>query len=704
MRDLHYLHILVSLLLLSIACQAQDSKPQADKTGQEKRQGNHLIHESSPYLLQHAYNPVDWYPWGEEALQKAQSENKLLIISIGYAACHWCHVMEHESFADPEVARIMNEHFVSIKVDREERPDIDQIYMTACQILTGRGGWPLNCIALPDGRPVYAGTYFRKEHWQKLLTDLQDGYAQTPENFEARADKITQGISNAELIDYNPNRSEFSLADLEALYIPWKLQFDTTRGGNNRAPKFPMPNNWQFLLRYFHMSGDSSALKQVVQTLNHMAWGGIYDHIGGGFARYSVDGFWHVPHFEKMLYDNAQLVSLYAQAYQITGRPLYKKVVYQILDFIAREMTSPIGGFYSSLDADSDGEEGKFYVWTRAEIEQILGSEAPMFCDAYGVLKEGNWEHGKNILHRIESDMELAKIYKTSVPKVQETLHQAKQTLLQERAKRIRPGLDDKVLTSWNALMIQGYVDAYRIFGEKEFLQIALKNAQFLVDKQMDKDHRLRRNYKDGVSSINGFLDDYSFTIEAFIALYQATFEEQWLLHAKDLMDYAITHFYDPSTKMFFYTSDLDPALIKRTMEATDNVIPASNSSLAKGLFFLGQYFYNEDYINRSRQMLQNISPYIKRGTYYSNWAALMTYFIEEPYEVAIVGENADQVRAAFDKHYLPNVLMLGGKNGGNLTLLKNKLIEGQTTIYVCQNKTCQLPVTEVEAALKQIK
>ena len=665
---------------------------------------NHLIGETSPYLLQHAHNPVNWYPWGKEALDTARKEDKLIIVSIGYAACHWCHVMEHESFEDEDVATYMNDHFVAVKVDREERPDLDQVYMNAVQLLTGRGGWPLNCIALPDGRPVYGGTYFPKAQWIEMLTQVLTFVKQRPDKAQQQAEALTQGVQASEMVYRNTEEAEFTIDGLDRIFAAWKGDMDYANGGHRGAPKFPLPVGYQFLLNYHYLTRDADALKAVTTTLDKMAGGGIYDQIGGGFARYSTDEYWKVPHFEKMLYDNAQLVSLYSVAYQQTKDPRYKLIAGETLDFIRREMTSEEGGFYSSFDADSEGEEGKFYVWTRGELQRALGGKADAIIDYYSVTENGNWEGGQNILFTSARDKEIADRYKITESELAQRVQEAKKVLLSERAGRIRPGLDDKILTSWNALMLKGYVDAYRVFDNKEYLGIALRNADFIIAKIKSSDGGLNRNYKNGTASINAFLDDYAFTGSAFISLYQATFDERWLQEARQLTTHAIAHFYDEESGMFYYTSDIDPALIARKMEVTDNVIPSSNSEMAKNLFVLGQYFYDDEYIRKSEKMLINVGQNaLKGGAYYANWDILMAWFASQPYEVAIAGKEFEAKRKEFDRHYLPNVILSGGESEGTVPLLQNKLIEGQTTIYVCQGRVCNYPVTGVKEALEQL-
>ena len=666
---------------------------------------NELINETSPYLLQHAHNPVNWFPWGEEAKSKAIAENKLMIISIGYSACHWCHVMEHETFEDTKVAEVMNKFFVSIKVDREERPDVDQVYMDAAYALNGQGGWPLNIIAMPDGRPVHAGTYFPKENWIKILNYFADLFTKQPELFEQEATRISEALKHYNIPGNNDLSSEFSKNDIQAAFenIIGKIDFDL--GGTYGAPKFPLPNIYEFFLSYYYHTKDDKALVAVTSILDNMAKGGIYDQLGGGFARYSTDSRWKVPHFEKMLYDNAQLISLYSKAFKVTHNEEYKRVVYQTLEFIYREMKDESNGFYSAYDADSEGEEGKYYVWTKTEVKDLLKDDAEMFCDYYTITDSGNWEPGKNILFRTDNVDKLFEDYRIDEKILSDKILQSKKILFSEREKRVRPGLDDKILTSWNALMIKGLVEAYNTFEENKFLEVSIKCAQFISSKIMDEDGILYRNYKRGKRTINGFLDDYSFTIEAFLALYQATFDEQWLYKSKSLADYVIEHFKDEKSGLFFYTSDLDDSLIIRKMELSDNVIPASNSSLAKSLFKLGKYFYNEIYTDRAKNMLSRVkSSFVSNALYYSNWGILMIEMVYPYYEVAIVGDDWKDKRSKFTKVFYPNVLWVGGEKEGSLELLKQKLIPGKTMIYVCVNKSCKLPVGEIKDADEQIK
>lgn len=625
---------------------------------------NRLSKETSPYLLQHAYNPVDWYPWGEEALAKAKAENKLILVSIGYSACHWCHVMEHESFEDEEVAQIMNAHFVCIKIDREERPDIDQIYMLAVQLITGSGGWPLNCFCLPDQRPIYGGTYFRNNDWKNLLNSLAGFWKEKPQEAIEYAVRLTEGIQQSEQIRFIDTQQEYEDQILTEIFERWKRQFDMSEGGYNRAPKFPLPNNWQFMLRYAHLLKDDAANAIARLTLQKMAFGGIYDQIGGGFSRYSVDEKWHVPHFEKMLYDNAQLISLYSEGYQYCGDLLYKNIVYESFDWLMREMTSPEGGFYSALDADSEGMEGKFYTYTKNELEEILGTEEELFSIYFNVSDDGNWEEEHtNIFFRREDDDTLAAMLEMPVAELQERIRKAKEKVFANRTKRIRPGLDNKILAAWNGMMLKACTDAYRAFSDRKFLDAALMNASFILKYLKHDSGVLARSFKSTVSSKNGggFLDDYAFVIEGFIDLYEVTFEEIWLEEAKKLTGYAIQNFYNDSSGLFYYTSIKDEQLIARKHEIMDNVIPSSNSVMANNLYKLGHFFDDEDYLKIARQMLRNIVPHIKSyGSSYSNWACLLLNEVKGIYEIVITGPEAENKRQQLERYYIPNKIILG--------------------------------------------
>jgi len=697
--------LLLSLISVCISCNSQNKKDMQEN----HLYTNDLIHETSPYLLQHAHNPVKWHAWNKETLELAKKENKLLLISVGYSACHWCHVMEHESFEDTAVAAIMNEHFINVKVDREERPDVDQIYMNAVQLLTGQGGWPLNCVALPDGRPIWGGTYFPKDRWTQALTKIADLYKNNPEKAEEFAAKLTVGIKESDLITLNTEEAIFTKLELDSALIGWKPSMDFKNGGRIGAPKFPMPNNLQFLLRYAYQTKNDEILNYVKLSLTKIAYGGIFDQVGGGFARYSVDDHWHIPHFEKMLYDNAQFVSLYSNAYLVDKNPFYKQVVYETLKFVERELYNDIGAFYTALDADSktatgELEEGVYYVWTKAELETILKDDFILFSDYYNVNDYGKWENESYHLIRTLSDSEFSKKHQISVEKVHQKVENWKALLLKERNKKASPRLDDKTLTSLNALMLKAYVNAYSVFDDEKFLQIALKNAHFITNKQLKEDGGLFRNYKNGKSNIEGYLEDYATVIDAYITLYEATFDENWLQTAKQLADYCFDHFYDQKSKMFFFTSDKETDLITRKIEIDDNVIPSSNSIMANNLFKLGHYFENKNYSDNARTMLNNVKENaIKYGAGASNWLNLYTNYAGNFYEVAIVGEKAKEKLKEINQTFIPNKLIIGSTKESDLPLLQYKYSNNETTIFVCVDGACKLPVNEAKEALKQI-
>ena len=667
---------------------------------------NQLINETSPYLLQHAHNPVNWHPWSPKTLQKAKEENKMLLISIGYSACHWCHVMEHESFEDEEVAQLMNDYFIPVKVDREERPDVDQIYMSAIQVMGQNGGWPLNFFATPEGKPFWGGTYFPKAQWKEVLKKVNHEWVNDPKKVEEFATNLTNGVQQSEVIQLKTAPAKFDKSILQQSVTNWKQSFDNKDGGALRENnKFPLPNNYQFLLRYGHLNRDKEVLDHVELTLKKLAFGGIYDQIGGGFSRYSVDKFWKVPHFEKMLYDNAQLVSLYSEAYQYNKNPLYKQIVFETLAFIKRELTAENGAFYSALDADSEGEEGKYYVWKKEDLQEILGNDFKLFADYFNVNSLGFWEHGNYILLRDKKDDEIAKKYNLSIEELSKKIESLKNKLQTTREKRTRPGLDDKSLTSWNALMLKAYVDAYLVFQEQDFLDAALVNTNFIIKHQLKPDGSLFHNYKNRTSNIDGYLEDYSFTTEAFIKLYEATFDEKWLDLSLQLMSYVQQHFYDSASGMFFFTSDIGEQLVARKMEAYDNVIPSSNSSLAKSLFKLGHLYGDETYLKLSSTMLNNMTSSIARyGSGYSNWAMLLLNHTYPYFEIVISGKEAKKKRDELNKYYLPNKLLIGSEKESELPLFKSRWEKDLTDIYVCVNKVCKAPVEKVDEAIQQIE
>ncbi|MNK12772.1 hypothetical protein D3C87_308480 [compost metagenome] len=587
---------------------------------------NELIHESSLYLQQHAHNPVNWVSWSKEAFEQAEKEQKLVLVSVGYSACHWCHVMEHECFEDEEVAALMNKHFVCIKVDREERPDVDQVYMTAVQLMTQRGGWPLNCFTIPNGQPIYGGTYFPKEQWMHVLKSLHHTYTSEPEKVLEYAKELSEGVQQSDLIAVAEPVQPFAPDKLKELVRRWQARMDMVEGGPTTAPKFPLPSNLEFLLHYGVLENHEEVSKYVNLTLHKMAWGGIYDQVGGGFSRYSVDLLWKIPHFEKMLYDNGQLLSVYAQAYRETKIPEYKRVLDQTLTWLEREMKSEEGGLFAAQDADSEGVEGKYYVWTKEEIEAALGENASWFWKFYNPENKGYWEHQQWVLLRNESWETFCKHNPSIDPvKIQSQLD----TLLHLRRKRIAPVTDTKCLTAWNALTITGLVEAFKATEDHGYLKLALQVAKWLRTYQVSDDFKLMHTRQNERSFITGFLDDYATSIQAFLTLYQITGEEE-LHFAKELCTYALKHFFDEVSGMFYFTSD-DHDLIARKMEINDNVIPATNSIMANNLLTLSLLTDNLDYEAKAKQMLQNVIDGMEQyGSGYSNWALLLLRFQKE--------------------------------------------------------------------------
>jgi len=705
MRSFQFLISLGAFFSLLLSCSSQNDKP-----GLSHEFTNDLIQETSPYLLQHAHNPVNWNAWSSKTLQKAKDQNKLMLISVGYAACHWCHVMEKESFEDSTVAALMNTNFINIKIDKEERPDVDQVYMSAVQLMTGRGGWPLNVIALPDGRPIWGGTYFPKKEWVNALNQVYNAHQKNPEKLIAYADRLQEGIKQLSLVEPNKNEIKFDSATLANYVTKWSENFDLNNGGQDQVPKFMMPNNYQFLMRFAHQTNNQELENQVMLTLDKISYGGVYDHVGGGFSRYSTDAKWHVPHFEKMLYDNAQLVSLYSEAYLKTNNSWYKQLVYETLHFIANELTSAEGAFYSSLDADSLNEsqvleEGVFYVWKKEELQSLLKQDFKLFSAYYNINNYGIWEHNNYVLIRSGSDADFIAKNKLDATAFFKKQKEWKTLLFKHRAKRSRPRLDDKTLTSWNALMLKGYVDAFKAFNEVSFLETAQKNATFIINKQLDSKGRLWHNYKEGKSSINGYLEDYAATIDAFIALYEVTLDEKYLKWSKTMVDYVNTHFYDASSGLYFFTSNLDDSLVTRNIESLDQVIPASNSIMANSLYKLYHLFSDSDYLERSKKMLHNIQPSISEyPSGYSNWLSLYLNFSDTYYEVVVTGSEAKNKVYEIHQNYYPNKLIAGSEVSSENPLFKGRYKANGTYIFICQDNACKYPVTQVKEALDLMK
>ncbi len=700
------LSLILSLLLILTACANGQNNATKRKKTMHYTHTNALINESSPYLLQHAHNPVNWHPWNKATLALAKKENKPLIVSIGYSSCHWCHVMEHQSFENEEVAKLMNDNFICIKVDREEHPDVDQIYMNAVQLITGRGGWPLNCFALPDGKPFYGGTYFNREQWISVLKQIINLYQNKHLEALKYAASIEKGILAGEQITKVQSATNFNKKDLNKMLDKWVLQFDYTEGGSKRAPKFPLPNNYRFLMRYASQENDKIIDDQVKLTLDKMYHGGIYDQLGGGFARYSTDKMWKVPHFEKMLYDNAQLISLYSDAYKNYGNKDYKRIIIETIDFVNREMTNGDGLFFSALDADSDGKEGKYYVWTKEEIEKILQQQAPLFEDFYEMNSKGHWEENNYILLRSTNISSLARKYHLNESEIEQQINHDKELLMHQRNQRVKPGLDDKSLISWNAMMVSAYCDAFTALGDTTYLSRAQKAMDFILDKMTKQEGGLWHTYKNGEAKINAYLDDYGHTIGALVRLFEVGAGDKYLYEANKLAQYSIDKFYDNATGMFFYTSSEDEVLVSRKTEIYDNVIPSSNSVIARDLFKLSHYFDNDNYLHISEQMLKNIKPQLSSNpSSLSNWGFLLMDFVGPVKEVVVDGKEAKRILHQMQKNYLPQVIWASdNKENTKISLLQNRYVQGKTYIYICINKSCELPLEEESKALEMIK
>ena len=671
---------------------------------------NRLIHETSPYLLQHAHNPVDWFAWGEEALAKARAEDKPIFLSIGYSACHWCHVMEHESFEDPETAALMNELFVNIKVDREERPDLDAIYMDAVQAMTGQGGWPMSVWLTPEGEPFHGGTYYPKEPrygmpgFQQVLRAVDDAYRTQRERVAGQAQRLTAMLNRTASLTAADGGEIGSDTLLEAIQ-QMRQYFDDDEGGFGTQPKFPQPMTLDFALSQYKRTGDLDALYMVELTLEKMAKGGIYDQLGGGFHRYSVDGYWLVPHFEKMLYDNAQLLRTYLHAWQVTQRPLYRRVLDETIDYVLREMTSPEGGFYSTQDADSEGHEGKFFVWTPAEIEALLEPHtAAIFESYYGVSERGNFE-GKNILSVVRTPENIAERFRISVAEVEQALASARFKLFQARELRVKPGRDEKVLTEWNGLMIHALAECGVVLGRSDALQAAAKAADFILQQMSQADGRLLRSYKDGRARLNAYLEDYAALIRGLLALYEATFDLRWLGEATRLAQIMFAQFHDAENGGFFQTGVDHEALVARRKDVVDNAIPSGNSLAAEVLLRLAVFLDKDDYRREAgRIVLMLKESMASQPTGFGRMLGVLDAYLAPSQEVAIAGDPVDAgtqaLLAAVHGRYLPHTVLALKRPGEEsmLPLLQGRtLIDGHPAAYVCENYACRLPVTTPE-------
>ncbi|RRO15889.1 thioredoxin domain-containing protein [Flavobacteriaceae bacterium 14752] len=663
---------------------------------------NELSKSSSPYLLQHKNNPVHWLEWSDETLQLAKDQNKCLLISVGYSACHWCHVMAHECFEDDEVAALMNKHFINIKIDREERPDIDQIYMDAAQILTGRGGWPLNAFALPDGRPFYAGTYFPSYNWIKVLQNIAQAYKEQPETLINTASRLTDSIKSVEIFETEDTPKKLSEIELTNSYKSWYAHIDFEKGGVDKASKFPMPVVWESLLEYYAVYKDTQAIKAIDITLSEMLKGGIYDWVGGGFSRYSVDENWFAPHFEKMLYDNAQLVSLYADTFKITQNSNYKKCIKETINFLNSDLKHGNFGYYSALDADSEGEEGLFYTWTFQELKQILNAEEfELNSIFFGLKPHGNWENQRNILAQKVSLKTLADKFQVNVEQIQKDLKKIKAKLNAERNKREKPGLDNKLITAHNAMMVKGFVKAYQALSNETYKDWAVELMQNLIEHSINEDYSVNRLMDK--PKPQGFLDDYAFLIEALIYSYEISFEVKYLELAENLTQYSLNNFYDEHQQLFYYT-EKSTQLIARKIEFSDNVIPSSNAVMAENLWRLGHLVSNENYIEKAKKMLLKVKPlYKKFSLYFARWHKLNIAILKGQIEVAVTGPKSTQHSKKLQKYYWPYCNFCGGLNE-NLSQLQHKVNPNQDQIFICQNKTCSNPLTNIKEGIAMLK
>ncbi|MCI0850384.1 MAG: thioredoxin domain-containing protein [Chloroflexi bacterium] len=680
---------------------------------------NRLAKETSPYLLQHQDNPVDWFPWGDEALQKARDEDKPIFLSIGYSACHWCHVMERESFENEEIAALMNEKFVNIKVDREERPDVDSIYMSAVQAMTGRGGWPMSVFISPDGRPFYAGTYFPPEDrgglpaFPTVLNAIAEGYGTRREELLASSDKVVEALGAQALA---PASAEPLTRDLIGdAYRGLAGGFDGEHGGFGGAPKFPSPMIYEFLLRYWHATGDPKPLAMVELTLDKMARGGMYDQVGGGFHRYSTDELWLVPHFEKMLYDNALLAQLYLHAWQATGKPAYRRIVEETLRYVEREMIDPAGGFYSAQDADSEGEEGRFFVWDGPEIDEVLGDDLGRIARAYYDVTDAPNFEGRHILWRPDTDEEVATELNITVDALQEAIAQARPKLLAARERRVRPARDDKVLTSWNALMMKAFAEAGAALENETYIQIARRNAEFVLGS-LQRDGRLLRTWKasdsGGEAKLNGYLEDHAYLIDALVSLYEATFEQRWLEEAAALAKRMVELFWDDDKEVFFDTGHDHEQLLVRPRDVFDNATPSGGSAAAVALLRLALFTSDVDFQRRGVAAIRTVRDMLARApSGFAHWLAALDFYLSTPKEVVIIGARDDPatralLRTAYTR-YLPNRAIAGADapvdRPATPLLEERALVDGKPTAYVCENYTCQQPVTDREALAAQL-
>ena len=657
---------------------------------------NRLARETSPYLLQHAHNPVDWYAWSEEALERAKKEDKPILLSIGYSACHWCHVMEHESFENPDIARLMNDNFINIKVDREERPDLDQVYMSAVQIMTGSGGWPLTVFLRPNGEPFYGGTYFPPDDrygrpgFPRLLVNIAEAFRTRQKDIQENAQSLRQHLNQRMQAGHGSGNIGPEVLDAAARALD--SRFDAREGGFGAAPKFPASMSIDFLLRYHHRTGNARALEMATLSLDKMAYGGMYDQAGGGFHRYSTDDRWLVPHFEKMLYDNALLARAYLDGYRLTGKPLYRRITEEILDFIVREMCDSNGGFYSTQDADSEGVEGKFYVWDRSEFDSVVGEGSELLARYFNVSEHGNWED-HNILNVPRPPELFCKLEGISEADLESKVAAARPKLYAAREKRVHPGRDEKILTDWNGLALRAFADAAAYLGRDDYRSVAEANAAFLFDKVWDG-QRLLHNFKDGRARFNGYLDDYANVADGLLSLYQLTFEERWLRRAESLAEIIVDRFGDDDQGGFYFTATGHEELIARTKDFFDNATPSGNSVAADVLLRLAALLGRDDFRKQARQVFAAVENHL--GPYASGFGRMLAavdFAIGPSAEIALIG-GAGPFLSAYRKRYLPRTVIAAGE--GDIAVLRGRpALNRQPTAYVCENLSCKQPVTD---------
>ena len=665
---------------------------------------NRLVHESSPYLLQHAHNPVDWFPWGEEALRKAKKEDKPILVSIGYAACHWCHVMERESFEDESTARMMNQYFVNIKIDREERPDLDHIYMDAVQSITGSGGWPLNVFLTPEAKPFYGGTYFPPERahnrasWKEILEGIHKAYREKKHEIISQAENLTEHLQSANSFGFQNKSSQEKNSTVTNEHLNTITQNllqsgDTVWGGFGKAPKFPQTFSIQFLLRQYHFTKNEAALQQALLSIDKMIAGGIHDQLGGGFSRYSTDNEWLAPHFEKMLYDNALLISVIAEAFQITANPTYSKTIQDCIAFIERELTSEEGGYFSALDADSEGVEGKFYTWSLAEIQELLKDDAVIFCKYYQIENAGNWEH-TNILWVRDSPEDFARLNGLELAEFEKLIERSKKILFEARTKRVRPSLDDKILLGWNALMNTAYSKAYAALGIESYKEIAKRHMLFLEKNFSQSDGKWFHTYKNGQAKQSAFLVDYAYLIQALIHLQEITGDGSYLLKSQELMEMAIAHFKEEETGFFYFTHDQQNDVIIRKKEIYDGATPSGNSIMASNLLYLSKVFDRREWVLLAQRLSNTLQENtIKYPGSFGIWASILQLYCFEVMEIAITGRDFEKNLPTVMKKYIPNKIIQSGEtNFSNFPLLANRETAIPVAFYICKNFTCLRP------------